>query len=103
MVSYLGRPFNSVNDVVIHIDGSIWFTSLKYVMPDKIKCDTYINSGCGDGINVWSAGGVLLGKVLILGEPPTLFRSRRRLVRPERSSNLKTKVNPNIKGALLGD
>ena len=28
--SFYGRPFNSVNDVVIHNDGSIWFTDPVY-------------------------------------------------------------------------
>lgn len=27
---FLGRPFNSVNDVVVHTDGSIWFTDPIY-------------------------------------------------------------------------
>jgi gluconolactonase len=38
-------------------------------VPDGIKVDIYGNvySGCGDGIHVWSPGGVLLGKVLIPG------------------------------------
>ncbi|KAH0536871.1 hypothetical protein FGG08_006302, partial [Glutinoglossum americanum] len=37
--------------------------------PDGIKCDTSGNiySGCGDGINVWNAGGVLIGKILVPG------------------------------------
>jgi gluconolactonase len=26
-----------------------------------------VYSGCGDGINVWSPGGVLLGKIIISG------------------------------------
>ncbi|KAL1859688.1 hypothetical protein VTK73DRAFT_7495 [Phialemonium thermophilum] len=30
VTSYLGRPFNSVNDVVVHGDGSIWFTDPSY-------------------------------------------------------------------------
>lgn len=30
LTSYLGRPFNSVNDVVTHGDGSIWFTDPSY-------------------------------------------------------------------------
>ncbi|KAF2439570.1 calcium-dependent phosphotriesterase [Karstenula rhodostoma CBS 690.94] len=160
--SYRGYPFNSPNDVVVHSDGSLWFTDPSYgveqgirpepklanqvyrftpatgdirVMadgfgkpngicfspdgqtvyitdtefvrgdgntdarrartiyafdlihrhdspfltnrrvfaysdtgiPDGIKCDTFGNvySGCGDGLNVWSPGGVLLGKVLV--------------------------------------
>ncbi|CZR67020.1 related to lactonohydrolase [Phialocephala subalpina] len=38
-------------------------------IPDGIKCDMDGNvySGCGDGINVWSPGGVLLGIVKIDG------------------------------------
>ena len=36
-------------------------------VPDGIKTDMNGNvyAGCGDGINVWSPGGVLLGKILI--------------------------------------
>jgi gluconolactonase len=38
-------------------------------VPDGLKCDTVGNlyAGCGDGLSVWSPGGVLLGKVLIPG------------------------------------
>ncbi|MCJ1227598.1 hypothetical protein MMC12_004254 [Toensbergia leucococca] len=38
-------------------------------VPDGIKCDVLGNvyAGCGDGINVWSAGGMLIGKILIEG------------------------------------
>ncbi|KAK9427546.1 calcium-dependent phosphotriesterase [Lipomyces doorenjongii] len=161
---FYGRPYNSVNDVVIHADGSIWFTDPIYgyeqgyrpaprlpsqvyrydprkgsiraiadgfgrpngicfspdkntvyitdtdwihgdgttddtrpssiyafdisiyqgepfltnrrlfamadtTIPDGIKCDLDGNvySGCGDGINVWSPGGVLIGRILVDG------------------------------------
>jgi gluconolactonase len=30
ITSFHGRPFNSVNDVVIHSDGTIWFTDPTY-------------------------------------------------------------------------
>lgn len=30
VVDFHGRPFNSVNDVVVHSDGSIWFTDPAY-------------------------------------------------------------------------
>lgn len=30
VTSFYGRQFNSVNDVVIHSDGSIWFTDPTY-------------------------------------------------------------------------
>lgn len=38
-------------------------------IPDGIKCDMHGNvySGCGDGLNIWSAGGVLMGKILVDG------------------------------------
>ncbi|KAL2847763.1 hypothetical protein BJY01DRAFT_212403 [Aspergillus pseudoustus] len=38
-------------------------------IPDGIKCDLQGNvySGCGDGIHVWSPGGVILGKIVIPG------------------------------------
>jgi gluconolactonase len=36
-------------------------------IPDGIKCDMEGNvySGCGDGINVWSPGGTLIGRILV--------------------------------------
>ena len=38
-------------------------------IPDGIKCDMKGNvySGCGDGINVWCPGGVLLGIIEVTG------------------------------------
>jgi len=38
-------------------------------IPDGIKCDFHGNvySGCGDGLNIWSRGGLLLGKILLPG------------------------------------
>ena len=38
-------------------------------IPDGIKCDVEGNvySGCGDGINVWCPGGVLLGVIKVEG------------------------------------
>lgn len=38
-------------------------------IPDGIKCDLDGNlySGCGDGVNVWSPGGELLGRILVDG------------------------------------
>ena len=37
--------------------------------PDGIKCDGWGNvyAGCGDGVQVWNCGGMLIGKVLIEG------------------------------------
>jgi gluconolactonase len=41
-------------------------------IPDGIKCDLAGNvySGCGDGLNVWSPGGTLIGKILLPGKNP---------------------------------
>lgn len=38
-------------------------------IPDGIKCDLNGNiyAGCGDGLNVWSPGGRLLGKIAVPG------------------------------------
>lgn len=38
-------------------------------IPDGIKCDLQGNvySGCSDGVNVWSPGGKLIGKMMIPG------------------------------------
>ena len=38
-------------------------------VPDGLKCDIAGNvyAACGDGLSVWSPGGVLLGKVLVPG------------------------------------
>ncbi|KAL3455922.1 protein AkeP [Aspergillus heterothallicus] len=57
---YSGEPFLVNRRVFAMADTGI---------PDGIKCDLQGNvySGCGDGINVWSPGGILLGKILIPG------------------------------------
>lgn len=38
-------------------------------VPDGIKCDMtgHVYSGCGDGVNVWNAGGTLIGKIIVPG------------------------------------
>ena len=53
-----GEPFLANRRLFAYADSGI---------PDGIKCDTAGNvySGCPDGINVWSPGGVLLGKIVI--------------------------------------
>ncbi|POR35151.1 hypothetical protein TPAR_04658 [Tolypocladium paradoxum] len=199
LTSYLERPFNSVNDVVVHEDGSIWFTDPSYGhdqgyrprpslpnvvyrydpatesiramaddlgrpngicfspdgttvyvtdtdqvrgpcinysrvssiyafdityrhgqpalinrrvfaladtgIPDGIKCDTLGNvySGCGDGINVWSPGGVLLGKIVILGGVANFCFGRNGLIFALNEHRLwRVRLDYGIKGALLG-
>ncbi|KAJ0300096.1 hypothetical protein Brms1b_012943 [Colletotrichum noveboracense] len=159
--SFHGREFNSVNDVVVHSDGSIWFTDPIYGyeqgirprpklpnqvyrfdpirgsiramadgyafdlvsysgqpflanrrlfamadtgIPDGIKCDVHGNvySGCGDGINIWSAGGVLLGKILIQGGAANFcFGRNGELFILNENRLWRAKLADETKGALL--
>ncbi|CAJ2511447.1 Uu.00g070720.m01.CDS01 [Anthostomella pinea] len=197
---YHGRPFNSVNDVVIHTDGSIWFTDPPYgyeqgyrprpklpsqvyrynpktksiramvdglghpngicfspdertvyitdtdwyhgggstddakastiyafdVMfyheepfltnrrlfamadkgiPDGIKCDMDGNvySGCGDGVNVWSPGGVLLGRVIVEGGAANFcFGKRGEMFILNETRLWRAQLGIHVRGALLG-
>lgn len=73
-------------------------------VPDGVKCDMtcHVYSGCDDGINVWSPGGVLLGRFLgdkgaanfCFGRAGELFiLNEHRLWRAQLDSS--------IKGALL--
>ena len=57
---YSGQPFLINRRLFAMADTGI---------PDGIKCDIHGNvySGCGDGLNVWSPGGVLLGRIEIEG------------------------------------
>ncbi|PYI16981.1 calcium-dependent phosphotriesterase [Aspergillus violaceofuscus CBS 115571] len=55
-----GEPFLTNRRVFAMADDGV---------PDGIKVDQRGNvyAGCGDGVNVWSAGGVLLGKIRVEG------------------------------------
>lgn len=55
-----GQPFLTNRRLFAMADSGI---------PDGIKCDIHGNvySGCGDGLNIWSPGGVLLAKILVEG------------------------------------
>ncbi|KAL4891988.1 calcium-dependent phosphotriesterase [Aspergillus ambiguus] len=197
---FFGRPFNSVNDVVVHTDGSIWFTdpiygfeqgyrpaprlpnqvyrwcpdsgairavadgfgrpngicfspdeSVVYItdtdrvhgdgtvedsrvssiyafdvylyhgepfltnrrlfamadqgIPDGIKCDLNGNvySGCGDGICVWSPGGILLGRIIVDGGVANFCFGRNGEIFALNEHKLwRVQLEPGVKGALLG-
>lgn len=60
MATYSGQPF---------LTNRRLFAFAEHGVPDGIKCDVDGNvySGCGDGVNVWSPGGVLLGKIRVDG------------------------------------
>lgn len=74
-------------------------------IPDGIKCDTKGNvySGCGDGVNVWSPGGVLLGKILISGGVANFcFGRNGELFMLNEHKIWRAQLASGVKGALLG-
>ncbi|OAP65337.1 gluconolactonase [Fonsecaea erecta] len=199
VADFHGRPFNSVNDVVVHSDGSIWFTDPCYGfgggfkprprlpnqvyrydptsrgiravadgfgrpngicfspdektvyvtdtdwiqtldniddtrastiyafdvqqyagqpfltnrrlfafcetgIPDGIKCDMDGNvySGCGDGVHVWSAGGVLLGKIRVAGGVANFcFGRRGEMFLLNETKVWRARLGGAVRGALL--
>lgn len=73
-------------------------------VPDGIKCDLEGNvySGCGDGLNIWSPGGTLLGKVLIPGGVANFcFGRSGELFLLNETRFWVLKVASHVKGALL--
>lgn len=93
---YSGQPFLINRRLFAFADNGI---------PDGIKCDVHGNvySGCGDGVNVWSPGGVLLGRILVEGgaanfcfgkDGEIFILNEHRLWRAQLASS--------TKGALLG-
>ncbi|KAH8900916.1 calcium-dependent phosphotriesterase [Thozetella sp. PMI_491] len=73
-------------------------------IPDGIKCDKSGNvySGCGDGIHVWSPGGVLLGKIVIPGGVANFCFCRRGEILAMNETRLwQIKLAPTAIGSLL--
>jgi gluconolactonase len=75
--------------------------------PDGIKCDMAGNvySGCceGDGVHVWSPGGVLLGKILAEGGVANFFFGRNGEMFLMNETRLwRAKLAKTTRGALLG-
>ncbi|ERT01006.1 hypothetical protein HMPREF1624_02242 [Sporothrix schenckii ATCC 58251] len=74
-------------------------------IPDGIKCDVHGNvySGCGDGINIWSPSGVLLGKILVAGGTANLcFGRNGELFLLNEHKLWRATLAASTKGALLG-
>lgn len=72
--------------------------------PDGIKCDTRGNvySGCLDGIHVWSAGGVALGKIRIPGGVANFcFCSNGEIVAMNETKLWRVRLDRSVVGALL--
>jgi gluconolactonase len=55
--------------MTVSLTGRRLFAMADTTIPDGIKCDPAGNvySGCGDGVNVWPPGGVLLWRILVEG------------------------------------
>ncbi|KAE8381524.1 hypothetical protein BDV26DRAFT_301388 [Aspergillus bertholletiae] len=72
--------------------------------PDGVKLDMEGNvyAGCGDGINVWSTGGVLLGKILIKDGAANFSFGRNGLLFILNEKTLWTaQLSRSVRGALL--
>ncbi|CAG7961365.1 unnamed protein product [Penicillium nalgiovense] len=73
-------------------------------IPDGIKNDVFGNvyAGCGDGINTWSAGGVLLGKIIVEnGASNFAFGRNGELFIMNENRLLRAQLSEDVKGALL--
>ncbi|KAJ5646750.1 hypothetical protein N7490_003122 [Penicillium lividum] len=95
VVHYHGQPFLTNRRVFAMADNGI---------PDGIKCDLEGNvySGCGDGIHVWSPGGVLLGKMLIPGGVANFcFEKPGKILALNETRLWRISVAPSRRGALL--
>lgn len=74
-------------------------------IPDGVKCDVRGNvySGCGDGINIWSPGGHLIGKILVEGGVANFcFGRNGEIFMLNENRLLRAKLAPSTRGALLG-
>jgi gluconolactonase len=95
VVPYGGQPFLANRRLFAMADTGA---------PHGIKCDEAGNvyAGCGDGINVWSAGGILLGKILIPGGVSGLCFCRPGEVMALGGTRLwRVKLSPTCRGALV--
>ncbi|KAB8257579.1 hypothetical protein BDV32DRAFT_140268 [Aspergillus pseudonomiae] len=93
--TYHGEPFLTNQRLFAMADKGI---------PDGIKCDLDGNvySGCGDGINVWSPGGVLLGRILIDGGVANFcFGKGGEMFALNEHRLWRVQLGGNVKGALL--
>lgn len=93
---YHGEPFLTNCRVFAMADQGV---------PDGIKCDLNGNvySGCGDGINIWSPGGVLLGRILIGGGVANFCFGRNGEIFALNEHRLwRVQLGAGVKGALLG-
>ena len=82
------------------------FAFVETGIPDGIKCDMKgrVYSGCGDGIHVWSPGGLLLGRICIQGGVANFCFGRQGEIFALNETRLwHVKLNPSLTGALLAN
>lgn len=94
--TYSGQPFLINRRLFAMADVGI---------PDGIKCDVHSNvySGCGDGVNIWSPGGVLLAKILVDGGVANFcFGKQGQLFLLNETRLWRAQIAGSHKGALLG-
>ncbi len=61
-------------------------------------------SGCGDGVNVWTAGGILIGKIVVPGGIANFcFGRKGELVLLNESRLWIATLDPSVQGALLSN
>lgn len=75
-------------------------------IPDGIKCDLQGNvySGCCDGVNVWNAGGKLIGKIVIPGGIANFcFTRKGEMVLLNETRFFVVKIDHSRQGALLAN
>jgi len=73
--------------------------------PDGVKCDVFGNvyAGCGDGINVWNSGGMLIGKIQIEGGVTNFCFGRNGEIFVFAEHMLfRAKLGDHTRGAILG-
>ncbi|RDW89687.1 hypothetical protein BP6252_01719 [Coleophoma cylindrospora] len=91
-----GSPFLANKRLFAHADTGI---------PDGIKCDRIGNvySGCGDGVNVWSPGGTLIGKVFVPGGCANFcFGKDGEMFMLNENKMYRAQLDPGLRGDLLG-
>jgi gluconolactonase len=74
-------------------------------IPDGIKCDVYGNvyAGCGDGVEVWNDGGILIGKILVPGGVANFcFGREGEMFLCAETRLWRVQLAKSTKGALLG-
>lgn len=95
VLSVAGEPFLANRRLFAMADCGI---------PDGIKCDVQGNvySGCGDGVHVWSPGGVLLGRIKVDGGAANFCFGRDGEMFLLNEHRLWRAQLGNVRGALLG-